>query len=111
VQRGDLKVLGVVGDRRISSMPGVPTIVEQGVRGLELTGWLGVFAPAGTPATTVSRLNSELTAILHRPEIVERFRDGGSDVASTTPSAFAELIRNDYQRWGEVVRRLGIKAK
>ena len=111
VQRGDLKVLGVVGDRRLSSMPGVPTIVEQGVRGLELTGWLGMFAPAGTPAPTVDRLNSELARILHRPEIVERFRDGGSDVASTTPRAFAELVRNDYQRWGEVVRRLGITAK
>ena len=47
VQRGDLKVLGVVGDRRISSMPDVPTIVEQGFRGLELIGWLGMFAPAG----------------------------------------------------------------
>jgi tripartite-type tricarboxylate transporter receptor subunit TctC len=111
VQRGDLKVLGVVGDRRISSVPGVPTIVEQGVRGLELTGWLGMFAPAGTPAPTVDRLNSELARILHRPEIVERFRDGGSDVTSTTPRAFAELVRNDYQRWGEVVRRLGITAK
>jgi len=111
VQRGDLKVLGVVGDRRISSMPGVSTIVEQGVRGLELTGWLGIFAPAGTPAPTVDRLNSELARILHRPEIVERFRAGGADVTSTTPRAFAELVRNDYQRWGEVVRRLGITAK
>ena len=111
VQRGDLKVLGVVGDRRISSMPGVSTIVEQGVRGLELTGWLGIFAPAGTPAPTVDRLNSELARILHRPEIVERFRAGGADVTSTTPRAFAELVRNDYQRWEEVVRRLGITAK
>jgi tripartite-type tricarboxylate transporter receptor subunit TctC len=111
VQKGDLKVLGVVGNRRISSMPGVPTIVEQGVRGLELTGWLGMFAPAGTPASTVDRLNSELTRILHRTEIVERFREGGSETAGTTPSAFAELVRDDYRRWGEVVRRLGITAK
>ena len=111
VQRGDLKVLGVVGDRRISSMPDVPTIVEQGFRGLELTGWLGMFAPAGTPAPIVDRLNSELTTILRRPEIVERFRDGGSDVTTTTPREFAELIRNDYRRWAEIIRRLGITAK
>jgi len=111
VQKGDLKVLGVVGDKRISSMPGVPTIVEQGIRGLELTGWLGVFAPTGTPAPTLDRLNSELTRILRRPEIAERFRDGGSDVTITTPSAFADLVRNDYQKWGEIVRRLGIAAK
>src|SRR2546423_2566656 len=111
VQRGDLKVLGVVGDRRISSMPDVPTIVEQGFRGLELTGWLGMFAPAGTPAPIVDRLNSELTTILRRPEIVERFRDGGSDVTTTTPREFAELIRNDYRRWAEIISRLGITAK
>jgi len=111
VQRGDLKVLGVVGDRRISSMPDVPTIVEQGFRGLELTGWLGMFAPAGTPAPIVDRLNSELTTILRRPEIVERFRDGGSDVTTTTPREFAELIRNDYRRWAEIIRRLGITAR
>ena len=111
VQKGDLKVLGVVGDRRISSMPGVPTIVEQRVRGLELTGWLGMFAPAGTPAPTIERLNSELTRILHRPEIIERFREGGAEVTSATPTAFAALIRDDYQRWGEVIRRLGIAAK
>jgi len=59
----------------------------------------------------VDRLNSELTRILRRPEIAERFRDGGSDVTITTPSAFADLVRNDYQKWGEVVRRLGIAAK
>jgi tripartite-type tricarboxylate transporter receptor subunit TctC len=70
-----------------------------------------MFAPAGTPARTIDRLNSELARILHRPEIVERFRDGGSDVTTATPRAFAELVRKDYQRWGEVVRRLGITAK
>jgi tripartite-type tricarboxylate transporter receptor subunit TctC len=111
LQQRTLKVLGVVGDKRISSMPGVPTIVEQGYRGLELTGWLGMFAPAGTPASIVDRLNLELARILHRPAIVERFRNGGSDATSTTPKAFAELVRNDHQRWGEVVRRLGITAR
>jgi len=75
---------------------------------LELAGWLGVFAPAGTPAPVVNRLESELTGILRDPEIVERFRQGGSEAVSSAPGAFATLIRNDYQKWGEVVRRLGI---
>ena len=110
VQSGDLKVLGVVGDKRISSMPRVPTIAEQGVRGLELTGWLGMFAPAGTPPSTIERLNSELGRILLQPEITERFREGGSDASSTTAKAFAELVRNDYDKWGELVRRLGLSA-
>ena len=110
VRQGKLKVLGVVGDKRISSMPDVPSIPEQGLQGLELTGWLGMFAPAGTPAPTVDRLNSELVKILREPEIVERFRQGGSDVTSTTPKGFAALVHTDHEKWGEVVRRLGITA-
>ena len=77
---------------------------------MELTGWLGIFAPARTPAPIVDRLNSELVRILHEPEIVERFRQGGSDVTSTTPKEFAALVHNDHEKWGEVVRRLGITA-
>jgi tripartite-type tricarboxylate transporter receptor subunit TctC len=110
VRQGKLKVLGVVGDKRITSLPGVAAIPEQGLQGLELTGWLGMFAPAGTPAPIVDRLNAELVKILREPEIVERFRQGGSDVASTTPKGFAALVHNDHEKWGEVVRRLGITA-
>jgi tripartite-type tricarboxylate transporter receptor subunit TctC len=110
VREGSLKVLGVVGDKRISSMPSVLSIVEQGLQGLELTGWLGMFAPANTPAATLDRLDSELVKILREPEIGERFRQGGSEVTSTTPTAFAALVRKDYEKWGEVVRRLGITA-
>ena len=108
VRQGKLKVLGVVGDKRIASLPGVPAIPEQGLQGLELTGWLGMFAPARIPASTVDRLNAELVKILREPEIVERFRQGGSDVTSTTPKGFAALVHNDHEKWGEVVRRLGI---
>jgi len=108
VRQGTLKLLGVVGDKRSSSTPEVPSFGEQGIHGLELPGWLGVFAPAGTPPPVVNRLESELTRILRDPEIVERFRQGGSEAASSAPAAFAALIRDDYQKWGEVVRRLGI---
>ena len=110
VRQGKLKVLGVIGDRRIFGMLGVPTFLEQGLQGLELTGWLGIFAPAGTPVPTVDRLNSELVTILRQPEIVERFRQGGSEAKGTTPNAFAALVRKDYEKWGEVVRRLGLAA-
>jgi tripartite-type tricarboxylate transporter receptor subunit TctC len=110
VRQRNLKVLGVVGDKRSSSFPNVPSIAEQGFQGLELTGWLGIFAPAGTPASTVDRLDSELAKILREPDLVERFRQGGSDATSTTPAAFAALVQEDYEKWGEVVRRLGVTA-
>jgi tripartite-type tricarboxylate transporter receptor subunit TctC len=108
VRHGDLKLLGVVGDKRLSGMPDVPSIAEQGFKGLELTGWLGIFAPARTPASIVDRLDAELVRILREPDVVERFRQAGSDATSTTPGAFAALIQHDYEKWGEVVRRLGI---
>jgi len=110
VRQGDLKVLGVVGDKRSSSLPDVPSIAEQGFQGLELTGWLGIFAPARTAASTVDRLDSELAKILREPDVVERFRQGGSDATSTTPAAFAALVQEDYEKWGKVVRRLGVTA-
>ena len=110
VRQGDLKVLGVVGDKRSSSLPDVPSIAEQGFQGLELTGWLGIFAPARTAASTVNRLDLELAKILREPEIVERFRQGGADATSTTPAAFAALVEEDYEKWGKVVRRLGVTA-
>jgi tripartite-type tricarboxylate transporter receptor subunit TctC len=109
VRQGSLKLLGVVGDKRSPSVPEVPTFAEQGVRGLELMGWLGIFAPARTPTSVVNRLESELVGILRDPEIVERFRQGGSEATSSgSPVAFAALVRDDYQKWGGVIRRLGI---
>ena len=110
LRQGGLKVLGVVGDKRSSSFPNVPSIAEQGFQGLELTGWLGIFAPARTAASIVDRLDSELAKILREPGLVERFRQGGSDATSTTPAAFAALVQEDYGKWGEVVRRLGVTA-
>ena len=64
--------------------------------------------PPALPASTVDRLDSELVKILREPEVVERFRQGGSEATSTTPAAFAALVQEDYRRWGEVVRRLGV---
>jgi len=110
VRQGDLKVLAVVGDKRSSSLPDVQSLAEQGIQGLELTGWLGIFAPARTAASTVDRINSEMAKILREPEIVERFRQGGADATSSTPAAFAALVQDDYVKWGEVVRRLGVTA-
>jgi tripartite-type tricarboxylate transporter receptor subunit TctC len=109
IQAGSLKVLGVVGDKRLPSMPEAPTIAEQGVAGLELAGWLGIFAPANTPPAVLERLNAEIVKVLRLPDIVERFRQGGSEAAGTSPREFDALVRNDHARWGEVIRRFGIK--
>lgn len=108
VRQGTLKWLGVVGTARSPSVPDVPSFAEQGIKGFEMAGWLGVFAPARTPAAVVRRLESELARILRDPEVIERFRQAGSEAAASAPESFAALIDDDYRKWGEVVRGLGV---
>jgi tripartite-type tricarboxylate transporter receptor subunit TctC len=108
VQSGSLKILGAVGGQRQPSLPNVPTLAEQGVAGLEQTGWLGIFAPVNTPTPVVERLSFEIGKILQMPEIVERFRYGGAEAMGTSPAVFKRLVHDDYARWGEVVRQKGL---
>jgi len=109
VRAGRLKVLGVVGERRLPGLPDVPTVAEQGVAGLELAGWLGIFAPANTPAAVVEKLNSEIGKVLRAPDVIERFRQGGSEARGSSPREFLALVQSDHARWGEVIQRLGLK--
>jgi tripartite-type tricarboxylate transporter receptor subunit TctC len=109
VQSGSLKILGVVGEGRQPGMPHVPTLGEQGVAGLGHSGWLGIFAPANTPAAVVEKINGEIGKALRLPDIVERFRHGGAEATGASPAAFTQMVREDYDRWREVVHRLGLR--
>lgn len=109
IRAGSLKVLGVVGQRRLPGLPEVPTIGEQGVAGLEHAGWLGIFAPANTPAKVVERLNAEIGKVLRTSEIISRFRQGGSEAKGSSAKEFLALVQSDSAQWGEVIHRLGLK--
>src|SRR5215813_9356554 len=103
VRDGRLRALAVTGGRRFFALPDVPTIGEAGVSGYVVTGWQGLLAPAGLPATIVDRLNAEVVAILKEPTVVERLRALGNDPRPTTPDEFRARIADDIAKWTAVV--------
>jgi tripartite-type tricarboxylate transporter receptor subunit TctC len=111
VQSGRLRPIGVTTPKRHPSHPEVPTFEESGVRGMVLTHWFGVLAPAPLPKPVLARVHDEFVAAASYPAIVERYKALMLDVATSTPQEFRALIQSDLARWGKVVRDAGIKAQ
>jgi tripartite-type tricarboxylate transporter receptor subunit TctC len=111
IKDGKVRPLAVSGARRSGSLPAVPTFAEAGIPGMDFSNWFGVFAPAGTPAEVVQRLNRELGAIVRTVDTVERFERSGAEPASGTPDQFAKAIRDEYENWRVVIQRANIKAE
>ncbi|MFM7533322.1 MAG: Bug family tripartite tricarboxylate transporter substrate binding protein [Rubrivivax sp.] len=108
---GKVKALAVSGSRRSVSAPTVPTFAEAGIPGMEFSNWFGVFAPAGTPADIVQRLNRELNALLRTPEVVERLQRAGAETVGGSPEQFAKIYRDEFESWKAVIQRAGIKGE
>ena len=110
IKSGKLVALGVSSQRRISSLPDVPTFIEQGVGGFEAVSWVGIMAPAKTPKAVTDRLHRDIAAALKEADLRERFATLGIDPVGNTPDQFAEQIKNDLARWGKVVEQAKIKV-
>ena len=108
---GKVRALATTGKTRSSVLPEVPTVSEAGVPGYEAVIWLGIMAPAGTPAPIINRLHDETAKILKSPEIQASFRQQGVEAADTTPAQFAAFLRNEVDRWGKVVKFSGAKVE
>jgi tripartite-type tricarboxylate transporter receptor subunit TctC len=111
VNSGRLRALAVTGTSRASVAPGVPTFIEAGLAGYEYRSWMGIAVPAGTPKTTVARLNHELVKVLRQPDAQAWFAAQGADVVGDEPETFAAVVRADHARWGQVIREAGIAAE
>jgi tripartite-type tricarboxylate transporter receptor subunit TctC len=107
---GKLKVLAQTTRARAPSLPEVPTYEEAGIKGLVLDQWLGVFVPAGTPPEIVARLNAEVGKALAEAAIRERYAQAALEPVGGTPGEFAQLVRDDYAKYGRLIRELGIKV-
>lgn len=109
IKAGKLRALAVTGARRSAEFPDLPTIGEF-YPGYEVTIWLGLFAPAGTPEPVLARLRAAVATALAAPDVKERLNSaGGLEPFASTPEAFAELIRSDYEKYGRIVKQVGIK--
>ena len=106
---GRVRALGVSGAARSSALPEVPTIAEAGVAGYEATTWNGIVAPAGTPQPVIAKLNARVNDALRSAALREKFAAIGAEPMPVAPGQFAALIRSEYAKWGDVVRRSGAK--
>lgn len=110
VRSGKLKALGVMGPNKLAAMPDVPTMRELGYPGMETArSWYGIFAPAGTPAEVVQRLNREIGAAMTRPELAEKVTAMGMEAATSTPEELGTALRDALKKWEPIVKRVGIK--
>ena len=108
IQGGKLQPLAVTSAKRAPSLPNVPTMIEAGIAGYEFTAWHGIAVRAGTPAPIVQKLNTTLNAIFNDAEFKKKWEAIGTPVVGGTPQQFADLIRKDSARLGQVVKAAGV---
>jgi tripartite-type tricarboxylate transporter receptor subunit TctC len=109
VRTGKLRALAVTIERRLDALPDIPTVGEF-VPGYEASNWYGLGAPKNTPAEIVAKLNKEINAGLADPKLRARLADLGGTVLAGSPADFAKLIADETEKWGKVVKFVGIKA-
>ncbi|MBI2289344.1 MAG: tripartite tricarboxylate transporter substrate binding protein [Betaproteobacteria bacterium] len=106
---GKVKPIGVTGLRRDPQLPKVPTLAESGLDGYQLEFWIGILAPAKTPAATVQALSREIARIVNLPEVKERFVTAGYAVVGSTPEQFAERVRRDTEKYRRIIIESGMQ--
>ncbi|MGB3435093.1 Bug family tripartite tricarboxylate transporter substrate binding protein [Achromobacter sp.] len=110
VQNDKLKLLAVTEEARSPLLPQVPTVAET-LPGYELSVWYGAFGPAGMPPELTARLNREINLILKRPEVIKKMGDMGVLLTETTPEQFGQILARDADKYGKLIKELGITAE
>lgn len=109
IRQGRLKAIGVSSLNRHPAAPEIATIAEQGYPGFEAMAWYALFAPAGVPADIVAKIAADATKALQMPDVREKLSVLGADPVGGTPEAFAQRLRAENARWGDAIRKAGIK--
>lgn len=105
---GKVKLLGPATERRLSVLPDLPTLQEQGITGLNIVGWQGIFGPGGMPPALSQRVAKVFRTALEQPDIRQSIESLGNEVSGAGPDEFAAIVQSDSQRWGEVIKRIGL---
>jgi tripartite-type tricarboxylate transporter receptor subunit TctC len=109
IKEGKLRLIAGAGGKRFAAFPDVPAIAET-VPGVALDVWLGVFMPAGVPKDMVAKVNTDIARVLQLPDVKANLSGQGIEPAPSSPEALAATIKDDYARWGKVIREANIKA-
>ena len=114
VRAGNIKAYAVAAKKRWFAAPDVPTVDEAGAPGVEVTNWLGAYAPKDTPKDAVAKLNAAFNGAMADPTVRQRITDQGLEIPPPerqTPEAFAIYLKAEMDKWGAVIRESGIKAQ
>jgi tripartite-type tricarboxylate transporter receptor subunit TctC len=109
VKAGKLRAIATAGPRRSSLLPNTPTFAEQGMANFDVSTWSSIVAPAGVPADIVARLNSAMNVAVNAPNVRARFAAGGMEAAGGSPAEFVQFLNVENDRWGRLIRELGVK--
>jgi tripartite-type tricarboxylate transporter receptor subunit TctC len=107
---GKIAVLAMSGGERSGGAPEIPTFAELGYPALTADAWFGIFAPAATPAQTVTKLNGAFVQAMRAPGVKDRMHNLDLEVREMSPAEFAAIVRADYARWGPIIRASGFKG-
>ena len=110
IKAGRLRALAVLARERSPILPDVPTAEEAGLGNFDVTTWYGILAPAGTPRPIITRLNAEFVKIMRSPEMKERLATMATDPLTSTPEEFGAYIQREIAKWGDVIRKAGMRA-
>lgn len=110
IRAGKFRPLAVMADHRAAELPDVPTLAEAGVGGADVQTWYGLYVTAGTPKPVVDALVAELAKVLKLPEVQARIRALGGEVGALNPEQFADMNRQEFERYRKLVREANIKA-
>ena len=114
VRAGTIKAYAVTSKKRWFAAPELPTANEAGVPGLDLSNWLGAYAPKGTPKDIVAKLSNAFSVAMADPAVRQRIADQGMEVPppeQQTPEGFAVYLKSEMDKWGAIIRESGIKAQ
>ena len=106
-----LRPLAIAALQRSPQLPDVPLVADSGFPGFDVTSWYGIAVRSGTPPEVVDRLYREIVEVLKLPDVKERFAGMGVEPGALSPAAFADLVRNESKKWGDIIVRANIKIE
>ena len=110
IKAGTLRALAVLGPKRVSVLPDVPTMSEAGFPRVQGVTFNGVLAPKATPPANVAQLSAAIRAALEKPSVADQLAALGSDARGSTPEEFADFLRKEWEKWSEVMKQANIRA-
>jgi len=111
IRAGRLRALGVTTAKRVAAAPDIPTIAEAGVAGYEMSGWMALLAPGGTPKGIVAKLNRATVAALAMPDVRQRFTNSGAEAEGSTPQQLESFMGREIEKYARVIEEAKIKAE